>query len=295
MAEIAQQIRADEIDIIFDLAGHSGGNALPALAYRPAPVALSGLGYLGTTGLKAVDAFVTDGIVNPLQQKTYLVEKPLRLTSQFCYAGREELKASQGAPCKEAGHITFGAYNSYHKITDETLFLWREILLRVPESRLLIKCQPFVAPNNALAAYARLKKAKLPMERIDFEPADDRYMERALSVDIGLDTYPYPGGGTTFDLLYVGVPVVTRYGSSRLSRFGLSILTQAGLEDLAAPDGQSYVEKAVALANDVELLDVLHKNLRSMLQKSPAMDAKKYLQELESFYQKSLAEVQKRG
>ena len=295
MAEIAQQIRTDEIDVVFDLAGHSSGNALPALVYRPAPVALSGLGYLGTTGLRAVDAFVTDGIVNPIQQKTYLVEKPLRLTSQFCYAGREELKASQGAPCKEAGYITFGAYNSYHKITEETLFLWREILLRVPQSRLLIKCQPFVAPNNALAAYARLKKAGLPMERIDFEPADDRYMERALSVDIGLDTYPYPGGGTTFDLLYMGVPVVTRYGSSRLSRFGLSILTQVGLEDLAAPDGSSYVEKTVALANDVELLDVLHKNLRSMLQKSPAMDAKRYLQELEAFYQKSLAEVQKRG
>ena len=116
-------------------------------------------------------------------------------------------------------------------------------------------------------------------------------MKRYLDVDIALDTYPYTGGGTTFDALYMGVPVVSLYGERRSSRFGLSILSNAGLEELAVSTPKEYVERAVALANDWDLLDILHKNLRTMLEKSPAMDAKGYVKEMERQYENILQKV----
>ncbi|WP_405740875.1 hypothetical protein [Anaerovibrio slackiae] len=133
--------------------------------------------------------------------------------------------------------------------------------------------------------------AGLDNKRIILESPSLDYLERYLDVDIALDTYPYTGGGTTFDALYMGVPVVSLYGERRSSRFGLSILTNAGVGELAVPTPKEYVERAVALASDWDLLDVLHKNLRTMLENSPAMDAEGYVREIEGKYKEILSAV----
>ena len=293
-AEIAERIRADEIDVLVDLAGHSAGGALPVLAYRPAPVQVSGLGYVNTTGLSAVDYFLTDDVADPPGRHDALfTEEPVCLTSQFLYTAKSDVPEPSGAPSRKAGHVVFGVFNHWYKVTEEMLFCWREIMERVPKSRLLVKCQELFAPEMREEALRRMAKSQIDIGRVDLETATSDYMERYLMVDIALDTYPYPGGGTTCDALYMGVPVVTRYGRRRGTRFGLSLLKNAGLESLAAADARAYIEKAAALAHDAELLDGLHRQLRARFAASPVMRATGYMEELERFYR--MAVKRKKG
>ncbi len=280
--EAAARIHADGIDVLIDLAGHSANSGLPILAYKPAPVQISGLGYLDTTGLSAVDYLITDEIVDPPgMHEAFTTEKMLYLPSQYSYVGRNDVPVSQGTPAQPRGYIVFGVFNHYRKITDEMLTVWWEIMQQVPDSRLLLKSQELISDSLVDAAYERLRSIGFDMDRVVFEPATLDYMERYLVVDIALDTYPYPGGGTTFDALYMGVPVITRYGERRNTRFGLSALQNIGLGDLAAASNELYIERAVGLAKDRELLDILHQNLRKMLMGSIAGKPQAYTRILE--------------
>ena len=287
-AKIAAQIHADSIDILVDLAGHTNGSGLPVLAWKPAPILVSGLGYMTTTGLKSVDYFLTDGFVDPPGQgDEFFTEKLVRLKSQFCYNGETNLPASGGAPAISRGWVMFGVFNKYLKITDEMLSDWAMILASVPRSRLLIKNYLFVDIPSMERAYGRFEAAGLPMDRVHLEPASSDYMRRYLDVDIALDTYPYPGGGTTCDALYMGVPVIARYDDLRHStRFSYGILSVVGLSELASPTREGYIEAARALALDWELLDALHRNLRAMMKASPLMDAEGYMADVEAHYRR---------
>ena len=283
--DIAQLISKDEIDILVDLAGHSMNSGLPVLAYRPAPVQISGLGSLCTTGLKAVDYFITDEICDPPGlHDAYYKEKLLYMPCQFSYAGRNDVPSSSVAPFRKKGFVQLGCFQEYTKINDETLAVWREILYLLPEAKLLFKSIPFELADIKKAAYERMAGAGLPMERVTLEAGDENYMQRMLDVDLMLDTYPYTGGRTTLDALYMGVPVVTRYGERRNTRFGYSILHSLCLEELAVSNREDYVERVVSLAGNGELLDLLHKNLRQMMNKSTALSPRKYTQVLEAHY-----------
>ena len=284
-SDIAQQIYTDEVDILFDLAGHTARSGLPVLAWKPAPVQLSGLGYMTTTGLPQVDYFVTDAYVDPAGlNDEFFSEKLLRLTSQFCYNGAVNLPESAGTPARARGSILFGVFNQYTKINDEMLRAWRCIMERVPRSKLLLKGEAFADARTALAAYVRLQGLGFDMNRVLFEAASRDYMQRYLDVDIALDTYPYPGGGTTCDALYMGVPVITRYSTRHSTRFSYGILSVVGLSELASTTLEEYVEKATVLAQDLDLLDGLHRNLRSMMKQSALMDSVGYIQEVEQYY-----------
>lgn len=284
--ELAAVIRQDNIDILVDLAGHSTGSGLPVFALRPAPVQISGLGWMETTGFPATDYLLTDKYLDGKLQEyhSYLCEKPLFLSSQFCYRAADGVPDAAPAPCLKNGYITFGSFNSYHKITDEMVAVWSRILQRVPESRLLLKCQVFLDESMRHKVAERFAKHGIESWRLLLEPTSSDYMQRYLEIDIALDTYPYTGGGTTLDALYMGVPVVSRYGNRRSSRFGLSILANAGLSWLAVSDVQMYIELAVALAGDRELLDDLHLGLRNVLGRSNVMNGRMYMRELEKQY-----------
>lgn len=285
--KLAEKLKEMNIDILVDLAGHSADSGLPVMGYRIASVQISGLGWMETTGYDAVDYLITDKYLDP-EGSDYITEKPLYLTSQFCYMRNSLAPEIQGAPCKQKGYITFGIFNRVSKFTDEILKLWRQIMDAVPNSKMIMKCKVLESKSARDFIRTRLTDYGLDNTRIIMEGATADYMTRYLDVDIALDTYPYTGGGTTFDALYMGVPVVSLYGERRSSRFGLSILSNAGVGELAVPTPEEYVERAVALANDWELLDILHKNLRTMLKKSPAMDAKGYVREMEMQYEKLL-------
>ncbi len=285
--DLAGRLRAMNIDIAVDLAGHTGGSGLYALAYRVAPVQISGLGWMESTGMKEVDYLITDRYMDEPGQ-SYITEKPMYLNSCFCFTpgkNKQDLPVSTGAPCREKGYMTFGSFNRLIKIRDEMLIAWREIVMRVPNSKLLLKSMSFDHESTRQYTLDRMEKLGLDRERIILEGPSKDYMKRYLDVDIALDTYPYCGGGTTCDALYMGVPVVSLYGKRRSSNFGRSILSAAGLGELAVNNADEYVNLAVSLANDWDTLDMLHKNLRSMLEKSDLMNGEKYTRELEAQYE----------
>lgn len=286
---LAEQVESDEIDILVDLAGHSTKSGLPVFVYRPAPVQISGLGWMETTGLQETDYFITDRFVDPVESSN-LIEKPVYLDSQFCYTAREDVPVPQDTPSLRMGYVTFGVFNNYYKFTDNMLGLWKKIMDKIPNSKFLFKCQLYASESAILMVKERLKQIGFDLARITFEPATGDYMSRYLSVDIALDTYPYPGGGTTCDALYMGVPVVSLYGERRGSRFGYSILENIGLGSLATDSPELYVEIAVELSKDVRLLEMLHKNIRRMMTDSPVMNSKRYMRQVERHYRKLLAD-----
>ncbi|WP_313990665.1 hypothetical protein [uncultured Selenomonas sp.] len=283
---IARMIYEDEVDILFDLAGHTADSGLAALAWKPAPVQLSGLGYMATTGLPAVDYFVTDRYCDPegSGSEAFYTEKLLRLTSQFCYNGFTSLPASTGTPARTRGYIQFVSFNQYAKLQDETLHAWRTIMERVPGARLLLKNRAYGKSGVAVMAHERLRRLGFDMSRVAFEAATRSYMERYLDADIALDTFPWPGGGTSCDALYMGVPVVSRYTARHSTRFTYSLLANIGLAELASERIEDYIETAVALAGDLDLLDALHRTLRARMQASPVMDQERYIREMEGYY-----------
>lgn len=287
---VANLIAKDDVDILFDLAGHSANSALPILNYRPAPLQISGLGYFNTTGLNNVDYILTDRFIDPVGMHDELFsERLLRLEhSQFCYVPREDSPEIGESAYKKNGYITFGCFNKYAKITDQAIAVWSEILNRVKGSKLILKSVVYIDGDFCNEVLERFAKFNINAQQLELRPATSDYMEQLRDIDIALDTFPYPGGGTTCDNLYMGVPVIVMEGQSHGARFGYSILCNAGLGELVAKHSQEYIEKAVGLANDHELIDILHNNLRGIMKKSPLMDTKLYMKEMEEAYRKIL-------
>lgn len=284
----AQVIAEQKVDILVDLSGHTKNNCLPVLARKPAPVQISGIGYFNTTGLREVDYFLTDVYCDPRgKNDAYFCEKLLRLPhSHFCYTPlRRDVPEAAEPPCLSKGYITFGSFNNFAKVNDGVLKLWGEILTALPEARLVLKSGVFGSAAAAAVIKKRFGDLGLPLRRVAFRPETYPYLHEYNDIDIALDTFPYPGGGTTCDALYMGVPVVTLIGERHGSRFGYSILKNIGLEELAAQTKEAYLKIALALARDKETLKLLRKNLRAMMQKSALMDCAQYMREMETCYQ----------
>lgn len=285
--QIAKIIYEDQIDILVDLAGHCENSGLPVLAYKPAPIQVSGLGYFNTTGLEQVDYFFTDQYVDPVgKNDEFFTEKLVRLShSHFCYTGRTGIADCKESPCIDNGFITFCSFNRIAKLTDQMLCAWREILIKVPGSRLIFKNKIFSNESTSNLFKERLKRLGFDMQQVEFRIASLDYMDEYLNMDIALDTFPYQGGGTTCDALYMGVPVITLVGERHGARFGYSILKNIGLDECIATTIEEYIEKAVTLAQNKERLNSLHQTLRARMIQSPLMDGKQYILDIESAYQ----------
>ena len=300
-AQAAKLIYEQEIDILVELAGHSQNNCLPVLAYKPAPVQVCGIGYFATTGLRTVDYFLTDRYlmqeaartletqadVVQLQASRYFVEKLLVLPhSHFCYKPLQEMPEPMPAPCREKGYVTFGSFNNLSKVNDTVLAVWAEILRCVPGSRLFLKGDLLSDEEGREIVRQKLVSLGIEEARLELRGFSRSYLTEYYEMDVALDTFPYPGGGTTCDALYMGVPVISLGDGSHGGNFGISLLKNAGLDFCCAYSLEEYVEKAVLLAGDFELLEALHLGLRNMMKASPVMDEGLYMHELESGYRK---------
>ena len=284
---IAELLYRDEIDILFELAGHSANNCLPALARKPAPIQICGIGYFNTTGLPAVDYFLTDAYCDPVGENDELfTEKLLRLPhSHFCYTPPDTALQYDCSKTKRE-NIVFGSFNNFAKVTDEVLLTWLSIINRVQGSKLLLKNPQRDKRKEVETIRRRALAVGFCEEQLDLRDASLPYLNEYADMDIALDTFPYPGGGTTCEALFMGCPLVTLVGRRHGSRFGYSILKNIGLEELAASSIESYIEIAVALAGDRELLSYLQKNIRSMMQNSYLMNGENYVREVEMAYEK---------
>ena len=277
----AHAIRAQNIDILIDLAGHTGHNALLAMAHRAAPVQVSWLGYPATSGLSAMDYKFTDEVTDPPGADDQYSERLYRLPTLFCSyrpMSRQPLWRYQPlyqvrpTPALQSGHVTFGSCNNLGKLTDEVLALWGQLLDTVPGSRLLIEGKNFDKP--AFAARYRERCARLGMDeaRLDLVPLDvnNQYLTYH-RIDIALDPFPLTGGTTTFDLLWMGVPLVSMEGDSFKSRLSTGSLTYLGRSEWLAQNAQDYVSIAARLAADVTQLNALRLGLRQEVERSVLM------------------------
>ena len=289
-AEAAKMIYKDQIDILVDLSGHTQNSCLPVVSYRPAPVQISGIGYTNTTGLLTVDYFLSDPYcLPPLEAVHGFTEEILRLPhTHLCYAPeliKDYPKPCDEPPCIKNGYVTFGCFNNFSKVSEETLTLWRGILDRMPEAKLVLKGKTFSVPSGCAEVKKRLMNFGIRWQQIETRPYSQGYLEQYGDIDIALDTTPYTGGLTTCEALYMGVPVITLRGRTHGARFSASILENAGLSELVADGEMNYVHKAVSLARSPELLAQLHEGLRKQLQSSRLMDGQSYIKEVEDVYQ----------
>ena len=287
--EAARIIDEDAVDILVDLSGHSQDSCLPILAYKPAPVQICALGYTASTGLGAVDYFLSDKVCSPERNSLdTFTEKLLRLdTCCFCYAPgliRDMPAQELRAPILKNNFITFGSFNNFAKVSDDVLYMWRAILDGVPRSRLILKGKIFSLDDGKELVKDKFRKMSFPIERVEFRPYSPDYLEQYSDIDIALDTFPYTGGTTTCEALYMGVPVVTFRGKTHGARLSASILNAADVKELIANSPMDYVKKAIQLSRRKELIAAYHVGLREHVKNSALMDGQKYIRELEKIY-----------
>ncbi len=283
---LAAAIRADEIDILVDLTGHTRGSRLAVFARRPAPVQITYLGYPATTGVDAMDYRLTDARGDPpgLTEAHY-GERLARLPdSLWCYLPLAETPEVTALPAVANGCITFGSFNQPAKLGDGVLELWTRLLTEVADSRLLMAPVP---PGYARERYVQIFAARgIAPERIVFEPTLPMLQYQALRsrVDIALDSFPMNGGSTTCETLWMGVPLVTLTGERFVSRAGTSLLTAAGLKEFIARNENEYLAIAAALAADLPRLAQLRARLRGQMRQSPLLDGPRFTRNLEAVY-----------
>ncbi|OAN54672.1 hypothetical protein A6A04_12165 [Paramagnetospirillum marisnigri] len=281
-AQLAARIRADGVDILVDLAGHTGGNRLMAFAYRPAPIQLATLiGYAATTGLNVFDAILGDPYLTPQGSEAHFTEPVLRLPRIIApFKPRADWPAP---PPLELG-AGFACVADPARIDGRTLALWEQILEGVPDTRLLLKHALFTDPAATCEWRSRLGKLS---DRIDLEGIPggwSRHMESYGRMAVVLDTPMHSGGTTVAIPLWMGVPVVTLAGPNSWQRFGATLVANAGLPDLVALDDTDYIAKAVMLMRDKALLQDLRANLRSRMAASPLCDATLHADDLSRTY-----------
>ncbi|MEW6330093.1 MAG: tetratricopeptide repeat protein [Pseudomonadota bacterium] len=288
-ARLADRIRADGIDILVDLAGHTAKSRLTVFARKPAPVQVTYLGYPNTTGLTAVDYRLTDAWADPPgETDAFHTEQLVRLSRGFlCYQAPPSTATIAPLPCLSTGRITFGSFNNLSKVTSGTINLWSDILKAVPGSRLLLKNTSFKDDPTRQYYYREFAKRGVGDDRLDLRgPLRNTSDHQAVynEVDIALDPFPYNGTTTTYEALWMGVPVIVLAGRMHAGRVGVSILTQTGLTEYIARDPDHYVRIAVELAASPARLSELRSSLRQRVAGSPACDAKAFTQGVEQAY-----------
>jgi predicted O-linked N-acetylglucosamine transferase (SPINDLY family) len=281
----AELIHGDGIHILIDLAGHTAHNRLPVFAWKPAPVQVSWLGYFASTGVTEIDYLIADPWTLPAGDEGQFTETIWRLPdSRLCFTA-PALEIDVGPlPALANGHITFGCFNNLTKMNDAVVALWSRVLKAVPGSRLYLKAKQLKEGTVRQSTVARFAAHGIAAVRLILEGLSPRadYLASYHRVDIALDPFPYTGGTTSAEGLWMGVPVLTLAGERFLSRQGVGLLKNAGLEQWIAADGDDYVAKAVAHANDTVGLAALRGRLRPQVLESPLFDAPRLARHFES-------------
>lgn len=286
---VAELIEQDKIDILVDLAGHTADNRLLVLAYKPAPIQVSYLGYPDTTGMEAVDYRLTDVLANPPESQKFYTEELVFLPDGFlCYRPADFAPSVASLPAAKNGYITFGSFNNNCKINPFITALWAEVLKADSRSRLLLKLKGGGDKQVNDRYISQFEQLGIGRERVAIygwkSPAE--HLQLYGEVDIALDSYPYNGTTTTCEALWMGVPTISLVGQCHVSRVGLSILSRVGLGFFAASTPAEYVAKATALAANPESLAKIRSSLRARAATSGLCCAKLFSREVESAYRK---------
>ena len=287
-ATLAERIRADGIDVLVDLAGHGAAGLLTTFARRAAPVQVAWMGYVNTTGLKAMDYRLVDNVTDPPGAEPFATEALVRLDGGFaCFEPPEGAPDPGPPPSLSDGVVTFGSFSSPPKLGERVLDTWTEILNRTSNSRLILKGAAFSDEGARAQLLGRFAGRGVSADRIDLVswiPSAAGHLALYNSIDVALDPFPYNGYTTTCEALWMGLPVVALRGDRHSARISASFLTRVGLEDLIADDLAGYVEIAVRLASAPSRLAELRRTLRSRMAASPLCDAKGFARQVEQAY-----------
>lgn len=286
--KLAQQIMQDKVHILVDLSGHTAGSRLGVFTRKPAPVQVTWLGYFSTTGLRAVDYILCDRHVAPEQDDDHFVEQAWRLPDSYlCFTPPSYPIEVGPLPALASGKLTLGCFNNLAKMGDEVVAFWSSLLQAMPEVRLFLKTGQFDEASTVAQTRARFAAYGIGEAQLLIEGVSPRHELLASynRVDIALDPFPFPGGTTSVEALWMGVPVLTLQGDRFLSRVGVSILQSAGLPEWVAADHDDYLAKLQAWAADLPALQAVRQGLRARLLASPVCDAPRFARNLESAFQ----------
>jgi protein O-GlcNAc transferase len=281
-------IRREGIDVLVDMSGYTAGARLTLFALKPAPVQAAWIGYFGTTGLSAIDWIVADRHLIPADAERFYSERVLRLPDSYvCYAPPESAPAVGPPPSDRTGHVTFGCCNALAKVTRQTVKVWAAILHAVPGSRLLLKAGAFAAPaarrqiTEAFAGHG-VDAKRLTLE--GWSPYPD-FLDTYGRIDVALDPFPFCGGLTSVETLWMGVPLVSLATNRFAGRQSLSYLSTIGHADLCCTSPEAYRDLAVALGHDAERRRRLRASLRQDMAKSPLLDGRRFARNLEHAFE----------
>ncbi|MFH1604901.1 MAG: tetratricopeptide repeat protein [Pseudomonadota bacterium] len=284
-AEVDALVRADGIDILVDLSGHTSGNRLMLFAGKPAPVQVTYLGYANTTGLDSMDYRITDGYADPAGMEERYTEKLLRMPhSLWCYEPLRPAPPAGHAPMLERGYATFASFNGLYKLNQGLMKAWAAILHAVPDSRLMLVNLPAGTARERVVGWLESEGIDRGRLEIHERLATDEFWAAHRRADIALDPFPCNGGATTCESLWLGVPVVTLAGKAFVGRAGVSLLSTCGLPQLIAASPEEYIALAAGLARDPARLAGIRQALKERLPASPLLDVPAYVRALEAHY-----------
>jgi len=295
--EVAEFVKSDEIDVLFDLGGHTEDRML-LFARKAAPLQISWLGYVGTTGLEAMDYVLADRFHVRDGEEAGYVERILRMPHDYvCYGPPADAPDVAALPALTNGYVTFGSFNNPAKLSSLTMEVWAEVLRRVPRSRLLLKYGGLDQPDDQERYRTKLKERGVEPERIQFSGWSEtrELLEAYGQMDLALDTLPYSGGLTTCEALWMGVPVITCPGSTFASRHSTSHLMNAGLAEFVAAEREEYVRLAVTWAERVNELAELRARLRQQMRESKLCDSTTFARDFSSVLERAWQEQSKQG
>lgn len=287
--DLVERIKADRIDVLIDLAGHTANTRLPVFTAGAAPVVCSGWGYIGAPGIPGMVHFADPVLIPPAERSSY-AERIWDLPATFHYQPPDGCPDPSQLPALRNGHVTFGYLGRWTKVTRPVLDVWGAVLRNVPDSRLILKDKAFQDPKLRQDVMHRLGTER----RVSFLPmtAHIQHLDAYRQVDIALDPWPMGGGVTTLEAAWMGVPSVTLYGDRPSSRASSSIMTALGLQQLVAQDLDSYIAAALDYAR-MPLSDrvALRARLRDRMMKSPLCDTPRYVAAVEQAYTTLLREA----
>ena len=287
-AEAARRIAADGIDVLVDLSGHTRGNRLPVFALRPAPVQVSWLGYFNTTGMSQIDWRITSMLADPPETAQQFHTERLWFLQDSLWpwnvVGQMPLDAPAQPPCSDSGAVLFASFNSFQKVNEEVMGAWADILRLAPNAKLRMYGVPLGSTVDRI--YDLFEAQGVTAGRVELmAPAPyEKYLQSYAQVDIALDTFPYSGGATACECLWMGVPVIALSGASGFARTSTCLLLSLGLGELVAQNREQYVAAAVALAGDPQRIRAYRRDLRTRMQRAPAGDPVRFTRQLEQAY-----------
>jgi len=290
---LAGQIAAEGIDILIDLSGHTAAGRPGLFARRPAPVQAAWMGYFATTGLPTMDCIIADERLIPPAEAGQFTERLLYLPDSYVtFAPPEDAPAPAAPPCFARGHITFGCFNNAAKLGPGVIRLWAALLARVPTARLMLRTGAFGDAGTVARFRNLFHEAGVDPARIDFAGHAQRAALLAAynEIDIALDPFPFNGGITSVEALWMGVPVVTKHGDRYCGHHSASSLVSLGLGDLVAADDAGYVACAQALAGDRSRLVALRGDMHERFARSTLGNNSRFVRDLEAGLRRAWAE-----